>query len=100
MVFWKWDKEGVSSFYKRTRRTSLLLSLLYFISNMKQNKMEQGKTYNIKVEVNGKILIYSKSLVTKIDEHFITFIDSYTNKPISYNINVVVFYEEYVEVIR
>jgi len=56
--------------------------------------MEQNKTYNIKVEILGKILFYSKSKVVSINDSFVTFIDSHTGKPISYNKNVIVFYEE------
>jgi L-cysteine desulfidase len=59
--------------------------------------MEQNKVYNIKVEILGRILLYSKSKVISMDENFVTFIDSHTNKPISYNLNVVVFFEEVVE---
>ena len=62
--------------------------------------MERDKTYNIKIEVAGKILHYAKSKVISVDDNFVTFIDSHTNKPISYNLNVVVFYEEYLEVVR
>lgn len=56
--------------------------------------MEINKTYNIKVEVTGKILFYSKCKIISINDKFVTFIDSHTKYPISYNLNVVVFYEE------
>jgi len=59
--------------------------------------MEQNKVYNIKVEILGRILLYSKSKVISMNENFVTFIDSHTGRPISYNLNVVVFFEEVVE---
>jgi len=56
--------------------------------------MELNKKYNIKVEILGKLLLYSNSKVVSINDSFVTFIDSHTGKPISYNKNVIVFYEE------
>lgn len=56
--------------------------------------MEPNKTYNIKVEITGRILFYAKSKVIKVTPNFVTFIDSHTGHPISYNLNVVVFFEE------
>jgi len=60
--------------------------------------MELDKRYNIKVEVAGKILYYSNCEVIGIDNNFVTFIDSHTKQPISYNLNVIVFYEPYLGV--
>jgi hypothetical protein len=59
--------------------------------------MEQNKIYNIKVEILGRILFYANSKVISINNNFVTFIDSHTSKPISYNLNVIVFFEEVVE---
>lgn len=54
--------------------------------------MEKDKTYIIRIEVNGRELVYHATIIS-IDENFITFVDKF-GKKISVNKKNIQTYEE------
>lgn len=57
--------------------------------------MELNKEYIIRIELNGRILTFTKAEVIENNDKYVTFIDNKTRQPISYNHNVIVSYEPY-----
>jgi hypothetical protein len=54
--------------------------------------MEKDKTYKIRINLNGRDLVYTGTIITT-DSNFITFKDKFGNV-LSYNKNVIISYEE------
>jgi hypothetical protein len=56
--------------------------------------MEQNKTYIIRIDMgNGKLFTYTGKIISQ-DEMFVTFLDNYTGKTLSYNKTKVLSFEE------